>query len=144
MSTTDPRLPRADDAERYLITCVLGWPDRVGEIVPLVQPSEFFEPLHQKIWRTFSTQLALRGCCDPEAVAKQHDCALYLFELAQNLSTTVHAESEAERVKEAAKGRALFEVCYKAAQGILRRRPAVSVLAQLDLALSAFREGAAA
>jgi replicative DNA helicase len=138
MRDRDPRLPRADEAEKYLVTCIVGFPDRAPEIIPLVKAKHFFDPLYQKIWKAFNTQLLTSGAVNPLAVGRLLDCAADLLELGYESVTTAHAESRAEMVREAATGRALYEVCRRAADAILRGRTADSVRAQLHLALDGF------
>jgi replicative DNA helicase len=135
VNATDPRLPRAHKAERYLITCVLGWADRAPEIVPLLDAREFCHPLHRNLWKAFRTQLDTIGEVDPLAAGKQFNCCDYLLELSADVTTTADAANEAEAVREAARARALYDVCQRAANALLRGRTADSVLAQLNLAL---------
>jgi replicative DNA helicase len=142
--STDPRLPRADAAERYLIRCCVAWPERAHEILPLCKPTDFLDTLHQKIWREFATQYATTGGIDPMAVAKRLDCAAYLLELGQDAATAVHAATHAESLRDAARARRLFDVAQNAAQALLRGRPVDSVLTSLHMALDQFEKEAAA
>lgn len=138
---TDPRLPRRDDAEEYLVQCVAAWPENANEVVPLLKPTDFFTPHYQKLWRVFTRQLAF-GSIDLVAAARECDCAYELYELRLDAVTAVHVESRVELVKNAAKARALYEVCQRAADALLRGRSADSVLASLSMALGGFHEAA--
>jgi replicative DNA helicase len=132
---TDPRLPRADEAECYLLACLMDWPERAGEVLPLCQPSDFFETLHADLWRKFTTQLAMHGAIDRLAAGKELKCADRLLEFAYQAPTTEHAESRADMVKLAARGRQAHDVFQNAADAILDGRPADAVIAQVSLAL---------
>src|SRR5262245_16440196 len=142
--TSERRLPRAEQSERYLIQCCVGWPDRAAGIVPLIDPRDFSDQLHAHLWRAFRTQLDTKGEVDTLAAGKQLNCCAYLLELTGDLTTTAHAEMHAETIREAARARALYDVLQRAADAIMRGRTADSVLAQLELALPAFHEGATA
>jgi replicative DNA helicase len=132
------QLPRADEQEKYLLSCLMDWPDRAGEILPLCKPTDFFHELHAQLWRKFKTQLAMRGEIDRLAVGKELKCAEFLLELTEGAPTTAYADSQAEAVKLAARGRQLHEILTKGALAIERGRPADAVLSQVQLALEPF------
>jgi replicative DNA helicase len=136
--TSDPRLPRADEAEKYLLACCVVWPERAAEFLHLVRPTDFFDDRFRRLWKRFQTQLEMYGAIDRLDAGKKLNCAALLFELADCAPTTVHAESRAEMVKLAARGRHAHEIFQKAANAILRGRPADAVIAQVSLALEAF------
>jgi hypothetical protein len=69
---------------------------------------------------------------------------LYLLELGQDATTTAHAESRAKMVKDAARGRAHYDVLQRGANAVLSGRPTDSVLAQVEMAVEAFHEAATA
>lgn len=133
-----PLLPRADEAENYLLACLVDWPERAGEVLPLCRSTDFFHGMHQRLWRQFTTQFAMTGSIDRLAAGRELQCADFMFELADGAPTTVHAESRAEMVRLAARGRRLHEVFTRAAHAIERGRPADAVLAQVQLALEPF------
>lgn len=136
--STPNQLPRADEDERYLLSCLMDWPERAGEILPLCRPTDFFHLMHRQLWRKFATQLAMRGEIDRHAAGKDLKCSDLLIELVHGAPTTAWAECKAEAIKLAARGRQLHEVLTKGAQAIERGRPADGVLAQVQLALEPF------
>jgi len=137
--SNDIRLPREDEKERDLIGCVLAFPERAGEILPLCRPTDFFEPLLQQLWRQLVTQWGTMGRVDCMAAARKIKCAQYVLEIAYSApTTTAYAECLAEAIKLAARGRHLYEVLQRGADAILRGRPADAVLAQVQLALEPF------
>jgi replicative DNA helicase len=138
VSTNSNQLPRADAEEKYLLACLMDWPERAGEILSLCKPTDFFHPLHQQLWRKFKTQLAMRGAIDRLAVGKDLGCAEFLLELTDGAPTTTWADGQAEAVKLAARGRQVHEILTKGAQAIERGRPADAVLSQVQLALEPF------
>lgn len=137
---TEPRLPRADDAERYLLECLVVFPQRAHEILPLAKSTDFFEPLHQSLWRTFTRQHAITGEIDILAAGKKLGCADYLLELSFDCVTSVHAESRAKLVKDAARARAVHDICQRGADAILHGRSGESVLASLQMAMEGFQQ----
>ena len=139
-----PLLPRADEAEKYLLACLVDWPERAGEILPLCKPADFFEPLHQKLWARFQTQHWATGDIDRLAAGRELECCDFLVELIEGAPTTAHAASRAEMVRQAARGRRAHEIFTKAADAILRGRPADAVIAQVQLALEPFEQEATA
>jgi replicative DNA helicase len=143
-TNTDQLLPRDHEAEQNLIRCIIGWPHRAPEVLPLVEPRHFLDELHQLLWKSFKTQLETNGAVDALFAAIKLGCAQYLNELSVDCTTTAHAEMWAESVREKATARALHEVLSKGADALLRGRMAESVLAQLELALPAFHEGSTA
>src|SRR5690242_12515735 len=113
--TAEPPLPRADAEEKFLFSCLMDWPERSGEILRLCRPTDFFHPLHQKLWRKFATQLATTGSIDRLAAGKELNCAEFLLELTDGAPTTAYAESQADAVKLAARGRQAHGIFSKAA-----------------------------
>src|SRR5262245_11985282 len=108
-------LPREVESERYLIQCCVMWPDRYESFIHLVHSTDFVDELHQKLWRTFHRQAKL-GMIDPVAAGKQHDCVLYLIEIADNASSAALAEIHADKMKQAAMARQLYDITHKAGQ----------------------------
>ncbi|HEX5471880.1 MAG TPA: DnaB-like helicase N-terminal domain-containing protein [Lacipirellulaceae bacterium] len=139
---TEPEVPRADEHERYLLACLMDWPERAGEVLPLCRPTDFFDPMHQKLWRTFATQHATTGTIDRLAAGKQLGCCDLLIELTDCAPTTVHAESRAKMVRDAAQLRELDKVLDSGRKDIRARRPTQQILAKLQLHLAAIQEAA--
>lgn len=137
-NTPVEKLPRDYEAERYLLSAVLFWPERAVEILPLVEPGEMLDELHQRVWAAFRGQLALRGEIDALEVGKRLGCCFYLCQLYDDAATSCHAGLMAKRIRNQAQGRQLYDTLHKAKQAILEGHPVAAVLPRLNVVLSGF------
>lgn len=58
---TDPLLPINPEAECMVIGAVIDWQMGADDVVPLLEPSDFYKPAHQTIWEVIKYELHGKG-----------------------------------------------------------------------------------
>ncbi|MEX0641919.1 MAG: AAA family ATPase [Pirellulales bacterium] len=121
------KLPREPAAERYVLACAIAWPERAGEVLPLLRPADFADGLHERLWRTLQRQHAA-GDVDVVLAARECDAAGYVLELAAEATTAAHVPVKAAEVIEARRKRQLAESAEHVLKCCQNGRPAESIL----------------
>ncbi len=98
------QLPRAHDAEEYVLGCLVVFPTQADEIFSRLTATDFFDAEHQKIFAAAQRQYAA-GAIDPALLGRECGAAKLLVELGLNPSsaptTAVHIPTEARKIVEA-------------------------------------------
>lgn len=123
-------LPRNLDAEKYVIGCLVRFPERADEIFTRLTATDFFDAEHTKIFRVAQKQFAAGGI-DPVLLASEVGAAQTLVELGLNPAnapaTAVHIPSEAAKIVECRRKRQLHSMFNDAALATLNGRPSEEI-----------------
>jgi hypothetical protein len=140
MTTSTEALPRADDAERYILGCFVRFPERADEVLATqLRSTDFVDPLHQKLFQAFIDQ-HVRGGIDPVLVGRQTDSAGELLILAENVTTSVHVPAEAAKIIETRRKRQLHQIVEAAGEAALNGQASSDVFNALTADLVDFRQ----
>ncbi len=105
-------LPKNIDAERYLIGCLIRFPDRADEVFSRLTATDFFDLEHAKIFRAAQKQFAAGGI-DPVLLAREVGAAQTLVELGMNPAnapaTAVHIPTEVAKIVECRRKRQRYD-----------------------------------
>jgi hypothetical protein len=108
-----PPLPRADDAERYCIGCLIAFPESADEVFTRLKATDFFDQGHQRIFDIAARQHAAGGI-DRVLLGKEAGAVEILIDLGINPhnapATAVHIPTEAAKIIEARRKRQLFQI----------------------------------
>ena len=120
--TDTEQLPREDAAERYLLGCLVAFPDRAGELFEVLKATDFVDQEHRKIFAAAARQHAAGGI-DPVLLGTETGTASILFGLGVDPhnapATTVHIPVEAAKVIECRKKRERFDALQSLASHAL-------------------------
>ena len=100
-------LPREPESEKYVLGCMIQFPDCWNDATKLLRPTDFVDPTHAAIFDVFSRQSA-DGGIDPVLAAREvkhlpffapdGNAAGYLYDLKENVATSVHVAHEAGKI----------------------------------------------
>jgi hypothetical protein len=124
---TRDRLPKAHDAERYVLGCLVRFPERADEVLSSgLRTTDFVDRDHQRIFAAFREQFT-SGAVDPVLVGRGTNSSGYLFELADDVQTTVHVATEAAKIIDARRKRQLLGYGESLREAALNGQPADDV-----------------
>lgn len=130
-----PTLPRADDAERYCLGCLIAFPDTAGELFELLQPTDFFDVEHQRIFTAAARQFSAGGI-DRVLLGKETKQPKFLVDLGispHNAPVTdAHIPTEAAKIVEARRKRQLFAIADDARHAALNGHSFATALRLLN------------
>ncbi len=133
-------LPHEDAAEKYIIGCLVRFPDRNGGMLSRsLSPADFVDKLHQQIFAAFIEQQARSGEVDPALVGKATNSAGYLLTLRDDVATRVHATCEAAKIIEARRKRQIISIIENAGDAAKNGHTSSDLLKMLLADMSVFR-----